>query len=59
MARRKTVVFLHAEVLLICQFSWLQLGYLVIGLSLMGLVVVPVLQAWRQSYNLIAHYSAR
>jgi len=48
-----------AEVLLIRHFSWLQLGYLVIGLALMGLAVLPFLQAWRQSHILIADYSAR
>lgn len=47
------------EVLLIRQFSWLQLGYLVIGLALMGLVVIQRLQTSRQSPILIARHSAR
>jgi hypothetical protein len=46
------------EVLLIHQFSWLQLVYLVTGLSLMGLVVVDRWDALRPSHIPIARHPA-
>lgn len=47
------------EVLLIHQFSWLQVVYLVTGLSLMGLVVVDRWDALRPSQIPIARHPAQ
>jgi hypothetical protein len=46
-------------VLLIHQFSWLQVVYLVIGLSLMGLVIVDRWDALRPNHIPIARHPAQ